>query len=84
MLNLPTANKRNKHNINTYVQSPGLTDGLGPRAAQQAEGPLPAARTLLETQSENLGGQEDVPVDGVTLRQLVDHPVSGRQREGKK
>lgn len=55
----------------THLQSSGLTDRLQSRAAQQAEGPPLAAATtwpLLEAQREHPGGQEDVPVGGVTLR----------------
>lgn len=64
----------------THLQSSGLTDRLQSRAAEQAEGPLPTAATtwpLLEAQGEHPGGQEDVPVGGVTLRQFTHHPAGG-------
>lgn len=64
----------------THLQASGLTDRLQSRAAEQAEGPLPTAATswpLLEAQREHPGGQEDVPVGGVTLRQFTHHPAGG-------
>lgn len=63
----------------TYLQSSGLMDRLQPRAAEQTEGPPTAAITwpLLEAQCKHPGGQEDVPVGGVTLRQFTHHPAGG-------
>lgn len=65
----------------TYLQSSGLMDRLQSRAAEETEGPLPTAATtwpLLEAQRKDPGGQVDVPVGGVTLRQFSHHPAEGR------